>query len=213
MIAARLISLAIGYCFGMILIGYLLGKLAHIDIRKEGSGNVGTTNATRVLGAKAGLITLIFDISKGLVAAGVVWLLFRSRFPDDIRLLMVYASFGSMIGHDFPVYLGFKGGKGVATGIAFFFVTLPPGVPLLVLAFIIIVAVTKYVSLASITGAVLALIEIFVFDRAGLLDYKGGQLTEVVILVAAAVVILIVKHRANIGRLIAGTENRFSLHK
>ena len=209
----RLASLVIGYCFGLILLGYILGKLVHVDIRKEGSGNVGTTNAVRVLGAKAGLITLIFDISKAWMAAFVVWLIFRSAYPDHIRLLMIYAAFGAVLGHDFPFYIGFKGGKGVATGIAFFAIVVPVGIPILVLEFIVIVVLTGYVSLGSIVGAVSAVVELFVFYRLGLLPYEAADFREIAVLTVIAASILIVKHRGNIGRLLSGTENKFSIHK
>ncbi|MBR1634580.1 MAG: glycerol-3-phosphate 1-O-acyltransferase PlsY [Lachnospiraceae bacterium] len=209
----RLVSLAIGYCFGLILLGYILGKLAHVDIRKEGSGNVGTTNAVRVLGAKAGLITLVFDISKAWMAAFVVWLIFHSTYTENIRLLMIYAAFGAVLGHDFPFYIGFKGGKGVATGIAFFAIVVPVGIPVLVLEFIVIVVLTGYVSLGSIIGAVSAVIELFLFYGLGLLPYGEADFGEIAVLTVIAALILIIKHRANIGRLLSGTENKFSLHK
>lgn len=209
----RLVSLAIGYCFGLILLGYILGRLSGTDIRKAGSGNVGTTNALRVLGAKAGLITLIFDISKAWLAAFVVWLIFHSTYAEHIKLLEIYAAFGAVLGHDFPWYIGFKGGKGVATGIAFFTIVVPMGIPLLLLEFIIIVLLTGYVSLGSIVGAVLAMVELFVFYGMGLLPYGAEDFREIAVLTMLAASILIVKHHANIGRLLAGTENRFSLHK
>lgn len=209
----RLVSLAIGYCFGLILLGYLLGRLSGTDIRKAGSGNVGTTNALRVLGAKAGLITLIFDISKAWLAAFAVWLIFHSTYTGHIKLLEIYAAFGAVLGHDFPWYIGFKGGKGVATGVAFFAIVVPVGIPLLLLAFIIIVLLTGYVSLGSIVGAVLAMVELFVFYGMGWLPYGAGDFREIAVLTVLAASILIVKHHANIGRLLAGTENQFSLHK
>ena len=122
MILYRVISFCIGYCFGLILLGYILGRLSDIDLRTKGSGNVGTTNVIRVLGARQGLLTLICDAGKGMAAAGVVWILFHMRpgvSPEEIKLLMIYAAFGAVIGHDFPFYMGFKGGKGVATSLSF----------------------------------------------------------------------------------------------
>ena len=213
MILARIICFLIGYCFGIILVGYLLGKMFNVDIRKQGSGNVGTTNTMRVLGFKMGLITLLFDVSKGWMAAGMAWFDYHVMFPNDIRLLMVYAAFGAVIGHDFPIYMGFKGGKGVATGIAFFSVVAPMGVPLAVAVFIVTVLATRYVSLASILGTLVCMLELLLFASKDWLPYRRGQIVEVVILTCIVSVIVMIKHRSNIKRLIAGQENVFSFHK
>ena len=212
MILARIVCVLIGYCFGMILVGYILGKLSNVDITKQGSGNVGTTNAMRVLGAKMGLITLLFDVSKGWMAAGMAWFDYHVMYPDDIKLLMVYAAFGAVLGHDFPVYMGFKGGKGVATGIAFFSVLAPAGIPLAVGVFLLTVFVSRYVSLASILGTMVCVVELCVFARLGWVSFQGSQLAEVTVLTMVVAGIVIIKHRSNINRLITGQENVFALH-
>ena len=113
-IVQRLICLVIGYAFGLFQTGYIYGKLHGIDIRKEGSGNAGTTNALRVLGKKAGIITYIGDMVKAVLAAMVVRLIFGQSHADIIMVLVLYSGFGVILGHNFPFYLGFKGGKGIA---------------------------------------------------------------------------------------------------
>ena len=113
-IVQRLICLVIGYAFGLFQTGYIYGKLHGIDIRKEGSGNAGTTNALRVLGKKAGIITYIGDMVKAVLAAMVVRLIFGQSHADIIMVLVLYSGIGVILGHNFPFYLGFKGGKGIA---------------------------------------------------------------------------------------------------
>ncbi len=212
MIAARLISVGIGYVCGLFLAGYILGKLKHVDITKKGSGNVGTTNATRLLGKKAGLITLVCDILKGLFAALLVWFFFRNTYDGiTVRMLMSYAAFGAMVGHMFPFYMGFKGGKGVATSLGFMAICVPQVLFLCVLAFVIAVLFTKYVSLGSILGVVVVVIQLFVFGSRGMLYYGGAQLTEVYVLVCAAAAMILIKHHENIGRLLKGEENKLQL--
>lgn len=114
MIGARVIALGIGYLFGLFQTGYLYGKSQGIDIRSEGSGNAGTTNSLRVLGIKAGLITFAGDLCKAILAVLLVKVLFRNAYPDAVKILELYAGFGAVLGHNFPFYLKFKGGKGIA---------------------------------------------------------------------------------------------------
>ncbi len=213
MVAARIISLGIGYICGLFLAGYVLGKFKHVDITKEGSGNVGTTNATRILGAKVGLVTLFCDIFKGLFAALLVWLIYRGTYDlVSVRLLMSYATFGAMLGHMFPVYMGFKGGKGVATSLGFMAVCVPQVLPLCILTFLAAVLLTKYVSLGSVLGVLVVVAELFLLGKGDVLNYEGAQLREVYVLVCAAAALVLVKHHENIGRLLRGEENKLNLH-
>ena len=111
----RLVCVAIGYLFGLFQTAYIYGKLHGIDIRNYGSGNAGTTNTLRVLGTKAGLIVLAGDILKCILAIAAVRLLFAGGVHEDMYyLLAMYAALGAILGHDYPFYLGFKGGKGIA---------------------------------------------------------------------------------------------------
>jgi len=109
----RLICVVIGYLFGLFQTGYFYGKLKHIDIRQHGSGNAGTTNALRTLGWTAGAITFLGDCLKCVAAVAVVYWLYGSTH-DNISLLAMYAGMGAVLGHNFPFYLKFKGGKGIA---------------------------------------------------------------------------------------------------
>ena len=120
-ILLRLVCLAIGYGFGLFQTAYIVGRIRGIDIRRYGSGNSGTTNALRVLGTGDGLIVFAGDLLKGLLAILVTWLLFRNRYPELVWVLKMYTFAGTVLGHDFPFYMGFKGGKGVAVVAGFCF--------------------------------------------------------------------------------------------
>ena len=146
----RLLCVGIGYLFGLLQTGYLYGKLHGIDIREYGSGNAGTTNALRVLGKKAGIITYFGDALKAVFAGILVELLFQKSHPEMIRLLVLYSGMGVVLGHNYPFYLHFKGGKGIAaiSGMALAF-DWKLALCMMVL-FIVVVAVTRYVSLGSI---------------------------------------------------------------
>lgn len=110
----RILCVLIGYICGLFQTSYLYGKAQGIDIRNYGSGNAGTTNALRTLGAKAGAITLLGDCFKCVIAVVIVHLIFGKSHPEMIRLLGLYAAAGTILGHNFPFYLNFKGGKGIA---------------------------------------------------------------------------------------------------
>ncbi len=150
MIVARVICIAVGYVLGMFQTGYIYGKLHNVDIRQHGSGNAGATNTLRTLGWKAGLITFAGDLGKAMLAMLIGWLLFHEKYSDGVKLLEMYAGFGAVLGHNFPFYMKFKGGKGIACTAGFILAFYPPMAPLCLLLFIIIVAVTRYVSLGSI---------------------------------------------------------------
>ena len=107
----RLICLGIGYVFGLFQTGYIYGRMHGMDIRKHGSGNAGSTNALRTMGVKAGAITLLGDCFKCVIAVLVVRGIFASRCPEILPLLSMYAGFGAVLGHNYRLYLGFKGGK------------------------------------------------------------------------------------------------------
>ncbi len=214
MVLYRIICLAIGYCFGLFLSGFFLGKTKKVDITKHGSGNVGTTNTLRTLGVKAGAITLLLDALKSVCAAGVAWIIFHSRVDSNstLHLLMLYAGFGAVLGHDFPFYMGFKGGKGIATSLGMLAISFPQTLPLCFLCFVIVVLLTRYVSLGSILTAVTFVVSAFVMGNLGWFAFEGGDLTEALVIAVLAAVIAIFLHRSNIERLLSHTENKFSLH-
>ena len=113
----RIVCLAVGYVLGLFQTSYIYGRKQGIDIREHGSGNAGTTNAFRTMGKKAGALTLLGDILKCVLAMVIARLLFGGSYGDNIRLLELYAGAGCILGHNFPFYLKFKGGKGIAASV------------------------------------------------------------------------------------------------
>ena len=213
MLAARVVSLLIGYIFGMFVSGFFLGKSKHVDLREKGSGNVGTTNTARVLGLKYGAITLLCDCLKPVLASLVVWLIFGRAYAGHIRLLILYASFGAVLGHDFPAFMKFKGGKGVATSVGLILLCFPQAFPICAVLFFSAVGITRYVSLGSILAAVGFGTQAIVMGYLGWLSYPAGNVGEAVVIAEIISVLVIILHRSNIARLKNGTENKFSLHK
>jgi acyl phosphate:glycerol-3-phosphate acyltransferase len=183
-----------GYLIGSIPFGLVLARLAGAgDVRRIGSGNIGATNVLRTGRKGLALATLVLDLAKGLVP---VWLAFAWLGPD----VAVVTALGCVLGHCFPLWLRFKGGKGVATA-AGVVVALTPLIGLLALAmFALVLALTRYVSLGSILAALAAPPLAWAMGHA--------QFAELYLLVA---LVIVVKHAGNIRRLLAGTENRFTL--
>ena len=209
-IVQRIICLVIGYVFGLFQTGYIYGKLHGIDIRKEGSGNAGTTNALRVLGKKAGVITYAGDMLKAVLAAAVVRLIFGESHKDIIMALVLYCGLGVILGHNFPFYLGFKGGKGIAASSG---VIIAIGYwPLILLGFctfMTLTIVSRYVSLGSLVMMTGFLIEFIIFGIKGMVPgLYPAELVEAIIIVAVITILAFWRHRANIGRLIHGNERK-----
>lgn len=213
MIGARIAALAIGYVFGLFQTGYLYGKSQGIDIRSEGSGNAGTTNSLRVLGIKAGIITFVGDLLKAIFAVLLVWLLFRKAYPGSVRILELYAGFGAVLGHNFPFYLKFHGGKGIASTSGMILAVCPMAAPLCLVLFVGAVAITRYVSLGSILVVTSYLIQVIVFGQLGLLGVASASLGEYYAVSACFTAMALWQHRENIKRLLNGTENKFGKKK
>lgn len=211
----RLFSALIGYLFGNFLFGYFYCKLHNVDIRTKGSGNVGATNTVRVMGVLPGILTLLSDCFKVCLAALASYLIFTKLGceKDYVNLLKVYASAGAIIGHDFPFILKGKGGKGIASSLAFTCIVLPKAVPISVSIFIVTLLITKYVSLSSIFAAISICVHAVVFYIIGLLPYTKKYNYEVLIIVAVLSALAIYLHKGNIKRLLNGTENKLSFHK
>ncbi len=207
----RIISSLIGYLIGNIMTGYLLAKAKNIDLRKEGSGNLGTTNTLRTLGVKTGAITFLFDCLKSVLSALIVFLIFRNSF-EDVRLLMLYASFGCVLGHDFPIIMKFKGGKGIASSLGLALICMPIVAPVSLAIFIVTVATTRYVSLGSILAAITFSVQVIIFGFMGLLPFEGSHLAETMVIGILIGAIAVFLHRSNIERLKNGCENKFSFH-
>jgi glycerol-3-phosphate acyltransferase PlsY len=164
----RVISLLIGYVFGLFQTSYFYGKSKGIDIRKTGSGNAGTTNALRTLGLKAGLITMGCDIGKCILAVIVTWLIFRGSHPDTVPLIKIWTAAGVILGHDFPFYLKFKGGKGIAAtaGMIISFGDLRL-IAVGIVVFFGLFFLTHYVSVGSLCLSLEFLIGIIAFGQHG----------------------------------------------
>ncbi len=155
----RIICLAIGYVFGLFQTGYIYGKLHQVDIRTMGSGNAGTTNALRTMGWKAGVITFLGDAFKCIFAVATVRLIFGESHAQMIPVLIMYAGMGAVLGHNYPFYLKFKGGKGIAATAGLIASTTNLPLTLICLAaFIGIVGITRYVSVGSLVIVTLYLI-------------------------------------------------------
>lgn len=209
MIGEIIASIGIGYVCGLFLSGFLYGKSRHVDVRESGSGNVGTTNTLRTLGLKAGAITLLGDILKVFVAMFLVWLLFRKSLPEHVRLLEMYAGFGAILGHDFPVYMKFKGGKGIASTGGLVLAFCPFVAPVSLGIFLIVVLITRYVSLGSVLALISMFVQVLIFGMLGWFDVPGEDLLQVYIVFGCIMAIGLLKHASNIRRLLNGTENKF----
>lgn len=199
----RLICLGIGYCIGCIETAYVVGKLWRVDLRQHGSGNLGTTNALRVLGKKAGALVFIGDILKSVIA----FLICRAIFRENATIAGLFGSVGAVLGHNYPFYLKFKGGKGIAVMIgmtaALAFTTdirlaFPNAIIGFGMAFL-----TRYVSVGSLLFALTLPISCY------LLGF--GQ--EVVLVTACVSALAFWRHRTNIKKLLNGTENKFGTKK
>jgi glycerol-3-phosphate acyltransferase PlsY len=192
------------YFLGSIPFGLLLAKLfGGGDVRKTGSGNIGATNVTRVAGPLAGILTLIFDTAKGTAA---VWL--ATRVTNDSATWMMIAALAVLLGHCFPVWLKFKGGKGVATALGVFLALSPLAAVAALLLFILCVAYWRFVSLGSVAAAAaMPLLIYFLWAP----RHAPPIIVDLGTLAIAALVIF--KHDGNLQRLVDGTEPRFSFSK
>ncbi|MCB7317854.1 glycerol-3-phosphate 1-O-acyltransferase PlsY [Lacrimispora sp. 210928-DFI.3.58] len=209
----RILCLAAGYVCGLIQTGYLYGKAHGIDIRQHGSGNSGSTNALRVMGIKAGLTVFIGDLMKTVIPCLIVRLLFGSRQPDHMYVYMLYAGFGVILGHNFPFYLQFKGGKGIAA-TAGIILSIDWRLTILCLAvFIGIVAVTRYVSLGSLVVSTILLIWNILMGRTGAYGLSAAAYTEYCAVTFVIAAMAFWRHRANIVRLAQGKENKIGAKK
>ena len=209
----RLICLGIGYVFGLFQTGYIYGRMHGMDIRKHGSGNAGSTNALRTMGVKAGAITLLGDCFKCVIAVLVVRGVFASRCPEILPLLSLYAGFGAVLGHNYPFYLGFKGGKGIAATAGMILATDLRMAAVCLVVFVVIVAVTRYVSLGSLVVTVLFLAGLVICGQIGEFGMAQNYLFEMYGVGLLFTLSAFFQHRANIKRLREGTENKIGLKK
>ena len=193
-------AIIVGYFLGCIQTGYFVGRICGLDIRQYGSGNAGTTNVLRTLGKSRALITFLGDALKGMIPVLIVKLAIAPAVPGlNSELLQLVLGFAVVLGHDFPFFLHFKGGKGIATSAAVMMgFDWRMGLCCLVI-FVVVVAATRYVSLASTLLSAALIVEILIF-------YPGRWDLFVLIVLYAAFATY--RHRANIKRLLAGTESK-----
>ncbi len=210
----RVICLVIGYVFGLFQTAFFYGRAKGIDIREHGSGNSGTTNALRVLGTKAGLIVFAGDCIKCILAVVVCRLLFGGDHPETIYLLCLYAGAGAILGHNYPFYMGFKGGKGIAATAGLILSFHPYFIPMGVILFFGTFLTTHYVSLGSLLVYVGFMTEMVICGQLGVFaGATQAQLIEMYILAAFLTVLAFAKHKENIKRLVTGTERKTYLFK
>lgn len=215
-IIIRILCIVIGYCFGLIQTAYIYGKLHGIDIREYGSGNSGTTNALRVLGKKAGLIVFLGDLLKAVAACVLARIIGTIFFPDILYPMILWSGLGVVIGHNFPFYMNFKGGKGIAATAGVVLGLLDWHIIVVCLAaFIICVAITRYVSLGSLIVVTLFWITFFVQGTHGAylnpateVAYTNSQLIESYVIIFLFAALAFYRHKANIVRLVHGQENK-----
>jgi glycerol-3-phosphate acyltransferase PlsY len=194
---ALLLTAVYSYLLGSIPSGYILVRAFRgQDVRQTGSGNIGATNVSRT-SPGLGALTLVFDVLKGLTAVAIT----RTLFPTHPTLQGLAALF-AIVGHMFPVWLRFRGGKGVATGLGSFVILTPKTILVMIAIFVVIFLAFRYVSLASI-------LTVAVFPLLAWMLEPNRVTSQMLIFIAAASLLIIVKHHENIRRLLAHTESRF----
>ena len=196
------------YLLGSIPFGYLVVKArGGGDVRETGSGGTGATNVTRRAGKGAGVLTLMLDALKGAAAVVLARLLLTENFGVD--WWVAAASVAAVAGHVFPVWLGFRGGKGVATGLGVFAVLAPLALVCALPVFVLVVWATRYVSLGSIVAAALVPLAVWALGASGYM--RREELLPILTAASLGGALIIFMHRANIGRLLRGEESRLKL--
>jgi acyl phosphate:glycerol-3-phosphate acyltransferase len=197
-----ILSAIVAYLIGAIPTAVWYGqRFFGIDVRQHGSGNAGATNVFRVLGKKAGIIVLLIDVLKGVLATSLPIILQKYQLieADSVPIAQLIFGIIAVVGHVFPIYVGFKGGKGVATMLGVM-IALVPWVSLgCFLIFVVVVALSKYVSLGSMISAVAFPILIYLTNNSMIFFWFS----------VACAAFIVYKHKDNIGRIRAGNENRF----
>jgi glycerol-3-phosphate acyltransferase PlsY len=195
-------SILIGFLLGSVPTGFLIGRARGIDLRTQGSKNIGATNAFRVLGARWGGLVFALDVAKGLVAALVPRWLAGGATPDAVLMAELAAGVASIFGHVFTPWLRFKGGRGVATSLGVFLGIIPVPTALAFLLWVVLLLVSKRVSVGSIGAALAYPFLVYALAK----DVPRGVVTAVT---AAVALLVILRHTSNIRRLLSGTEPPF----
>lgn len=189
-------AILMGYLFGSIPFGMLAARVKGVDIRQVGSGNIGATNVARNLGKKIGTGVLVMDLVKGVVAIqSVVWI----YGSDTGGVIASLAGLCAVLGHNFPCWLRFNGGKGIATSAGVFLTISPQAFLIILVTFVLLFLLSKYVSLGSISAAAIS----------GPAAWLSGDSSRTIFLFTLIGILGVVRHHANIRRLLNGTENRF----
>lgn len=201
-----ILALAFSYLLGSIPAGYIAGKIAGVDVQKEGSGNIGATNILRVLGKKYGYSVFFFDAFKGFLAVQTTLLLAARSAPASARadFFGILAAILCVLGHAFPVWLKFKGGKGVATSAGAMTALAPWPALIAVIVWIIVFRVSRYVSLASVSATIALPLAIGVFVTLNIAYSR-----TLFYFALSLAVVVVYRHRSNFARLLNGTEQRF----
>lgn len=201
------IGLLLAYLLGSIPTAVLVGKVFYnIDIRNEGSGNAGATNTIRILGLKAGIPVLLFDVFKAVAAVNIAVWLNNPAFSENQEVIYrILLGASAVLGHVFPIFAGFRGGKGVASLVGIILALYPSSFSIILLCFILIMTFTRIVSLSSvICSLIFPFIVIFVFNE---------NRPPLIVLAICVAIFIPYTHRENIKRLIAGTEKKFDFGK
>ena len=209
----RLICLAIGYVCGLFQTSYIIGRFYKTDIREHGSGNAGTTNALRTFGKKAGAMTLLGDCLKCVAAILLVKLFLGKTYGDILPLLTVYAAAGCILGHNFPFYLNFRGGKGIAASVGFILAFDWRIFLICAVLFFTLFFTTHYVSVCSLSAYLAAFLAMIFFGQKGVYGMDPAHMTEMCVVMGLMTALAFFRHRANVVRLLNGTENRIYLGK
>lgn len=210
LLPTALLLVLFAYLCGSLPFGYLAGRLKGIDIRQHGSGNIGATNVIRVLGKRTGIPVFVLDILKGLIpVAFAEWCMKRwGAEPNTATLVAVCCAAAAVLGHVFTFWLGFKGGKGVATSAGVLLGLAPLSLAFGLVTWVIVFTLSRYVALASMAAAV-----VIPLAMALLMVMQGTWNFVLLGLGIVMGVLVIVRHRSNIARLLRGTENRFGTKK
>ena len=208
----RIICLAVGYVFGLFQTGYWYSRMHDVDIRSKGSGNSGTTNVLRVMGVKAGILVFLGDFFKTVIPCVIVRIIWKDE-PGLQHLLVLYTALGVILGHNFPFYMGFKCGKGIAATAGLLAAMDLRVAVVCLLAFVLIVAVTRYVSLGSLVVVTIFLAGMIWFSYRGEYGLTPGSRLEFCAVSAVVTGMAFWRHRSNIGRLLHGTENKLGSKK
>ncbi len=214
-----LFIIILSYLVGSIPVSIILTKMVKgVDVRDFGSGNAGGTNVSRVLGKRYGILTIVLDAMKGVIAVVLISRLYFGNFPfpnttpfDDFTLVQIIAGISAVVGHIWTIFAGFKGGKGIATGLGVLVTIVTFDLIMALGIFLIVVYFSKYISLASISAAISVPLIMVVRENIFGVNIPGYH--SILPFVIALAVLIIYTHRSNVERLLNGSENKISLSK